>query len=160
SPPNNPTMTIQMTSPHMAHNRCTRLKCSTLSHRPFRHAHALPFAPSTKGMMIVPRNGTRASNATNVLLPTPHIQLSKKAPQFQRLISRGTTLGSLRTGGSIILRPVESGNDSTNGRRRLGGRAILSAKSRLRADRVEQPRLHEQEVRLQHAARGRAVQFA
>src|SRR3954471_22601766 len=101
-------MTIQTTSPHIAHNRCTRLKCSMLSHRPFCHAHALPFAPSTKGM-IQPRNGTRVSSAMNVLLPTPHIQLSKKAPQFQRLISRGTTGGSLRTGGSIILRPVEVG---------------------------------------------------
>ena len=35
-------------TPAIAHARCTRLKCSTLSQRFALHAHALPFAPSTK----------------------------------------------------------------------------------------------------------------
>src|ERR1700734_3523475 len=52
----------------------------------------------------------RARSAMKVLLPTPHIQLSRKAPQFQRSISGGMGLGSIGTCGVLII-PVLSGLD-------------------------------------------------
>ncbi|MGZ5114433.1 MAG: hypothetical protein ACXWBV_18485, partial [Usitatibacter sp.] len=75
-------------TPAMAHLRCTRLKCSTLSQCLLRQAHSLPFAPSTKTMMMLTK-GTNARSAMKVLFPMPQIQLRRKAPQFHRSISGG-----------------------------------------------------------------------
>ena len=80
---------IQMTAPQIAHKRWTRLKCATLSHCPLRHAQALPFAPSTKGMIKMPMNGTSVRSAMKVLFPIPHIQLSRNAPSSSGRFQRG-----------------------------------------------------------------------
>src|SRR5450755_1899549 len=82
--------TTQTTIPQIVHRRWTCLNWSALSQRLLRQAHALPFAPSTKGMTRL-TTGTNISSAMNVLLPMPQIQFSRKAPQFQRSSSGGMT---------------------------------------------------------------------
>ena len=91
---NTPNIASYTTAPAIAHLRCTRLKCSPLSQRLLRHAHSLPFAPRTKTTMMF-TNGTNARRATKVLLPSPQIQLRRKAPQFQRSTPGGRAVSSL-----------------------------------------------------------------
>lgn len=83
------TNTIQTISPHQAHFLWVLLKCSILSHCLFRHAHSLPFAPSTKTIRK-PTYGIKKRSDIQTLLETPQIQLNKNAPQFHPVISIGT----------------------------------------------------------------------
>src|SRR3984957_18490840 len=100
-----------MTTPHIAHLRCTRWKCATLSQRPLRHAQRLPLAPSTNGMTR-PTKGTNTNSAMKVLFPIPQIQLSRNAPQFQRSTSVGIACGSVSMGWLSILCPA--GEDASS----------------------------------------------
>ena len=74
--------------PYHPQRRCVRENSSTLSHRRLRHAHSLPFAPSTKanGSHTI---GSNPQSATHVRFLIPHAQPNKKAPQFQPLTSAG-----------------------------------------------------------------------
>jgi hypothetical protein len=76
--------------PHFDHIICSCWNCSTLSQCLFLHAHSFPLIPRTI-ITTNPITGMRQKKAIWVLFRNPHIQFRKNAPQFQRIISRGTS---------------------------------------------------------------------
>ena len=73
-------MPIQMTAAHIAHLRCTRLKCSTLSHRPLRHAQALPFRAKHEHPDEAEERNERQQRDVGVVADAPYpIQLGCRA---------------------------------------------------------------------------------
>ena len=86
--------TTMMIQPARLHFFCTRLKCSTLGHALFLHAHSRPLRPRITIMTRLTR-GIRASSPIQVLLKIAHIQESQKAPHDQPLMPSGKVLARL-----------------------------------------------------------------
>jgi len=81
------------TMPAISQGLCVFLKCSTLSHFLFRHAHSFPFMPRTIAQARL-KKGIRQSSDIKTPLKTPHIQVKPNPAQLHPLTSSGTVANS------------------------------------------------------------------